>query len=181
MGFEQLWAGWRSEYINQVAPAAPASHASQAGAAEARPDCVFDAILSSGLPDRESHVLWRHADGLVVALLNAYPYTTGHLMVMPTRHVADLEALTPEESGALWAGVSAAVRAVKAAYSPDGLNMGANLGAAAGAGVPGHFHVHVLPRWRGDTNFMTSLAGVRVLPESLDVTDDRLRAAWPAG
>jgi diadenosine tetraphosphate (Ap4A) HIT family hydrolase len=170
MGFEQLWAGWRSEYISQV---------SEAPSSGPRPDCVFDAILSSGLPDRDTHLLWRSAGDLVVALLNAYPYTTGHLMVMPTRHVAELEALTGEESAALWAGVSAAVRAIKAAYSPDGLNMGANLGAAAGAGVPGHFHVHVLPRWRGDTNFMTAVAGVRVLPEALDVTDARLRAAWP--
>ena len=167
MGFDQLWAGWRSEYINnQASPAGP------------QPDCVFDAILARGLPDTESHVLWRHAGGLVVALLNAYPYTTGHLMVMPTRHVAELEALTPEESAALWVGVSCAVRAIKAAYRPDGLNMGANLGSAAGAGVPGHFHVHVLPRWRGDTNFMSAVAGVRVLPESLEVTDTKLRAAW---
>jgi ATP adenylyltransferase len=79
----------------------------------------------------------------------------------------------------VWSGVANAVRALKAAYSPDGLNMGANLGRVAGAGIPGHFHVHVLPRWNGDTNFMTSVAETRVLPESLDATIDKLRNAWP--
>jgi diadenosine tetraphosphate (Ap4A) HIT family hydrolase len=140
---------------------------------------VFDAIIASGLPDEDTHILWRHPSGSVLALLNAYPYTSGHLMVMPTRHVGDLEALSVEESGAIWEGVSAAVRAIKAAYRPDGLNVGANLGRAAGAGIPGHFHVHVLPRWDGDTNFMTTVADTRVLPETLSATDAKLRDAWP--
>ena len=116
----------------------------------------------------------------MLALLNAYPYTSGHLMVMPTRHVGELEALTAEESGAMWAGLSAAVRAIKASYRPDGLNVGANLGRAAGAGVPGHFHIHVLPRWNGDTSFMTTVADARVLPETLSFSASKLRAAWPA-
>jgi len=166
-GLEHLWAGWRDEFVNRPRSERP-------------PGCVFDAILTSGLPDTESHVLWRHDGGLAVALLNAYPYSNGHVMVMPTRHVAELEALTAGESDAIWTGVTASVRAIKVAYSPDGLNMGANLGTAAGAGVPGHFHIHVLPRWAGDTNFMTAVAGARVLPESLDASDARLRAAWPA-
>jgi ATP adenylyltransferase len=114
-----------------------------------------------------------------VALLNAYPYTSGHLMVMPTRHVAELEDLAPEEAGDIWEGVIAGVRAVKAAYKPDGANLGANLGRAGGAGVPGHFHMHVLPRWAGDTNFMTSVADARVLPEPLCESSDKLRANWP--
>jgi ATP adenylyltransferase len=117
---------------------------------------------------------------LVIAILNLYPYTSGHLMVVPTRHVADLEALTGEESAALWATMTDAVRALKSVYRPDAFNIGANLGKAAGAGVPGHFHVHVLPRWSGDTNFMTSVADARVLPEPLIDTGRRLRAAWPA-
>ena len=117
--------------------------------------------------------------GLVIGLLNAYPYTSGHLMVMPVRHVADLEELTADESAALWAAATDAVRAIKAAYRPEGINLGLNLGRAAGAGVPGHLHVHVVPRWNGDTNFMTTVAETRVLPESLGETDAKLRAAWP--
>jgi ATP adenylyltransferase len=99
---------------------------------------------------------------------------------MPTRHVGELEALSAEESRAIWDGLTRAVVALKAAYGPDGLNLGANLGRSAGAGVPGHFHMHALPRWFGDTNFMTSVADARVLPEALSVTGKKVRSAWPA-
>jgi ATP adenylyltransferase len=163
---DRLWAGWRSEYIEEVT--GPRDR-----------DCVFCAILSSGLADEQTHVVWRHPDGTTVALLNAYPYASGHLMVLPTRHVAEIEDLAPAEGAAIWAGVGDAVRALKAAYRPDGLNVGANLGRSAGAGVPGHFHLHVLPRWSGDTNFMTSVADTRVLPEALSATAAKVRAAWP--
>jgi ATP adenylyltransferase len=141
---------------------------------------VFDSILASGKPDRETHIVWRHPDGLAFAILNAYPYTSGHLMVMPIRHVGDLEGLTAAESAAVWDGLSMAVRAIKSAYRPDGLNVGANLGRSAGAGIPDHFHLHALPRWNGDTNFMTAVADTRVLPEALSDSADKLRAAWPA-
>jgi diadenosine tetraphosphate (Ap4A) HIT family hydrolase len=130
------------------------------------------------LSDEEVHIIWRHPSGRAVAILNAYPYTSGHLMVMPTRHVADVEELTPEEAADLWEGVRAGVRAVKGAYKPDGVNLGANLGKAAGAGVPGHFHMHVLPRWVGDTSFMTTVADARVLPEPLSESGAKLRASW---
>ncbi|HEX4978689.1 MAG TPA: HIT domain-containing protein, partial [Acidimicrobiales bacterium] len=100
-------------------------------------------------------------------------------LVMPARHVADFEGLSSEEGAEIWGALTAASRALKSAYGPDGLNVGANLGRAAGAGVPGHFHLHLLPRWVGDTNFMTSVAEVRVLPETLDATWHKLRAAWP--
>jgi len=169
VSLDRLWAGWRAEFVTSAAAGPPAA------------GCVFDALLSSGAPEQEVHLLRRHPSGLVAALLNAYPYTNGHLMVLPVRHVADLEDLTADESAALWSTLADAVRAVKGAYRPDGLNVGANLGRAAGAGVPGHFHVHVLPRWNGDTNFMTSVADTRVLPESLSSSADRLRTAWPAG
>jgi ATP adenylyltransferase len=171
-GIDRLWAGWRSEFI--------------AGSVEAAGDdghggpCVFCAILASGLPDEQTHIVWRHPSGLVVAILNAYPYTSGHLMAMPTRHVADLEDLSAAESGDLWATMAASVRALKRAYKPDGINVGANLGRAAGAGVPGHFHMHVLGRWAGDTNFMTAVADARVLPEPLSDSATKLHAAWPA-
>jgi ATP adenylyltransferase len=184
-GLDHLWAGWRSAYIESVSSPAPASPAEPAtppaGTTPAvQPDtCVFDRILSSGASDLETHIPWRSPTGLVVALLNAYPYGTGHLMIMPVRHTGDLETLQPPEAAALWAGVTQAVQAIKAAYHPDGLNVGANLGRAAGAGVPGHLHIHVLPRWAGDTNFMTSIAETRVLPESLSVTAAKLRRAWP--
>jgi ATP adenylyltransferase len=101
-------------------------------------------------------------------------------MVMPTRHVAALEDLSPAEGAAVWQGVIEAVTAIKAAYRPDALNAGANLGRAAGAGIPGHVHMHVLPRWNGDTNFMTSVANTRVLPETLASSAQKLRAAWTA-
>jgi ATP adenylyltransferase len=139
---------------------------------------VFCGILGSGLEDAETKVVWRGER--VVALLNAYPYTSGHVLVLPVRHVGELEDLEGDATE-LWATVTAGVRAIKAAYRPEGLNVGANLGRAAGAGVPGHFHVHLLPRWNGDTNFMTSVAEVRVLPESLDATWEKLRTAWPGG
>jgi ATP adenylyltransferase len=88
--------------------------------------------------------------------------------------------LTAAESAAVWDGLSMAVRAIKSAYRPDGLNVGANLGRSAGAGIPDHFHLHALPRWNGDTNFMTAVADTRVLPEALSDSADKLRAAWPA-
>ncbi len=158
MGLERLWAGWRAEYV----------------ASAGREDgCVLCQVLAE-----ESHVLWRGRR--CGAVLNAFPYTSGHLMVLPLRHVAELEDVAGEEAAELWAGVADAVRALKTAYTPHGLNVGANLGRVAGAGVTGHFHVHVLPRWDGDTNFMTAVAETRVVPESLPATYDKLRSAWPA-
>ena len=168
MTLERLWAGWRTEYVSSAGEAGPGDDG-----------CVFCRILGSGLADEETKVVWR-GDG-VVALLNAYPYTSGHVMVMPVRHVGELEDLDAGEGVEVWAAVTAGVRALKSAYRPEGINVGANLGRAAGAGVPGHFHVHLLPRWNGDTNFMTSVAEVRVLPESLDASWSKLRSAWPDG
>ena len=147
-------------------------------AAGAAADCVFCGILASGLPDDETYLAWRGRQ--VFAILNAYPYTSGHLLVMPTRHVAEMEDLTAGESDELWGALVAAVRALKQAYRPEGLNVGANLGRAAGAGVPGHFHLHAVPRWNGDTNFMTALAEARVMPETLSASWRRVRDAWPA-
>lgn len=163
---ERLWAGWRGEYVGSATAQDPADQ------------CVFCSILASGEPDEATYILWRGKH--VVAILNAYPYTSGHLMIMPSRHVADLEGLDAEEGVELWGALTAAVTAVKAAYAPGGLNVGANLGRAGGAGIPGHLHLHCLPRWNGDTNFMTSVAEARVLPEALPATWSRLRATWPA-
>lgn len=166
-GFDNLWAGWRSEYLERGDTPGDGPG----------PSCVMCRLAGAGLDDEEAGVVWRAA-GVTVAL-NAYPYTSGHVMVMPDRHVGDLELLAPKESVALWATVADAVRAIKSAYRPDGVNVGANLGHAAGAGIPGHLHVHVLPRWVADTNFMTTVASARVLPEALPVTWRKLREAWP--
>lgn len=165
MSLEHLWAGWRRPYVE--------SAAAETGDEE----CVFCRILASDEPGEQTYVLWR--DDICAVILNAYPYCTGHLMVMPVRHVGELEDLDEAEATAVWDGLSRAVRALKAAYYPDGLNVGANLGRPAGAGIPGHFHVHVLPRWSGDTNFMTTIAETRVLPEPLPITYLKVRAVWP--
>jgi ATP adenylyltransferase len=156
---DRLWAGWRSEYIESTT----------AGDDDG---CVLCRVVAEG-----SHVVWRGRSA--AAILNAYPYTSGHLMVLPLRHVGELEEVVGDEAVELWGAVADAVRALKSAYRPEGINMGANLGRAAGAGVPGHFHVHALPRWNGDTNFMTSVAEARVLPEPLSRSAEKLRSAWP--
>lgn len=166
MPLEHLWAGWRTSYVE--------SATDEPGAPEGS---VFTRILASGHPDHETNIVWRGR--WCFAILNAFPYTNGHLMVMPYREVAEIEDLSPDEHAELWAGVTLAVRALKAAYRPDGVNVGMNLGRPAGAGVPGHLHVHVLPRWSGDTNFMTTVAGTRVLPEAITASAERVRAAWP--
>jgi len=166
---DRLWAGWRSEYIEGVTNDDRGDHEG----------CVFCRILGSGAPDEETFVVWRGER--VAVILNAYPYTSGHVLVLPIRHGSDLEDLDAEESAALWAAVTDAVRALKSAYQPEGINVGANIGRGAGAGIPGHFHVHALPRWAGDTNFMTTVAETRVMPETLSATWRKLRAAWPHG
>jgi ATP adenylyltransferase len=170
---ERLWAGWRSDYIAGVT----ADESWPASADKDESVCVFCRILASDEPDEETYVVWRGQRAAVV--LNAYPYTSGHVLVLPVRHVSDLEDLDADESAALWATVTDAVRALKAAYRPEGINVGANIGRGAGAGIPGHFHVHALPRWAGDTNFMTSIAETRVMPETLSATWRKLCQAWP--
>jgi ATP adenylyltransferase len=167
---ERLWSGWRSAYVSSV------GNDAAAGVDDSR--SVFTRILQSGLPDGETHILHRGKE--VFAVLNAYPYATGHLMVLPYREVPDLEDLTASESAELWGTVTAAVRALKAAYAPDGLNVGLNLGRPAGGSVSRHLHVHVVPRWTGDSNFMTATANTRTIPEALPDTAAKLRAAWPA-
>jgi ATP adenylyltransferase len=166
-------------YVSSAASSDAAELAQQpeAGADRGREDCVFCRILASTEPDDVTYIVWRGHRSF--AVLNAFPYASGHLMVMPTRHVADLEDIASDEADELWKTLSDAVRALKASYHPDGVNVGANLGRAAGAGIPDHFHFHAVPRWVGDTNFTTAVAETRVLPESLPDTWRRLRTAWP--
>ncbi len=168
MSLDHLWAAWRAAYIETVA----------SGVEEVPPEgSVFAALLASGRPDRETTIVHRGPRCFVI--LNRYPYTNGHVLVLPNRCVPDISDLDDEEHAELWSTVRDGVAAIRAAYSCDGVNIGVNLGRAAGAGIPRHVHVHALPRWDGDTNFMTSVAEARVMPEGLERSWEKLRAAWP--
>jgi ATP adenylyltransferase len=147
------------------------SYVASAGSPDAA--CVFCAALAAG-DDRRSLILRRGQRAFLI--LNAYPYATGHLMAMPFRHVARLEDATPEELAETMTLAQQAMRALDAGYHPDGFNLGINQGRVAGAGVLGHIHAHVVPRWNGDTNFMPVVADTKVLPETLETTYDRLTA-----
>ncbi len=175
MSLDHLWAGWRNAYVT----GATAGEAAGGPGPDAPEGCVFCRLAASGPPAATTGVLWRGE--ATFGVLNAYPYTNGHLMVVPVRHVGALDELTAGESAELWAALRAGVAAIEAAYRPEGVNLGANLGRAAGAGIPRHLHLHALPRWAGDTNFMTSVAGARVMPESLEDSWHRLAPAWPPG
>jgi ATP adenylyltransferase len=165
---ERIWAGWRSAYIERVT-------AEPVGGSGAGDECLF-CELAAADPDE---VLVVARSEYAFAVMNAYPYVSGHLMLAPLRHEADLDGLGADEAADLMTMAQQATVALKAAYSPDGLNLGANLGRAAGAGVPGHVHLHALPRWGGDTNFMTTVAEARVLPEALRTSWEKLKEAWP--
>ena len=158
---ERLWAPWRLEYV--------------AGAAGGSQGCIF--CLDD--PDRECDLVVRRGERAYV-LMNLYPYANGHLMVAPLRHIAEPGDLEAGEQAEMWALLDRSLRALSAVMSPHGFNVGMNLGRVAGAGVEGHLHLHVVPRWNGDTNFMPVLADVRVMPEHVARTAEKLRAAWPA-
>lgn len=117
----------------------------------------------------------------VFTILNLYPYTSGHLMVVPCQHVNTVEALESETLSEMMQVIARAVTVLRSVYQPEAFNIGANIGAAAGAGLAEHIHFHVVPRWNGDTNFMSSVAGTRVLPETLADTYRRVRQAWSSG
>ena len=175
MTLDHLWAGWRSEYVTTVASPVRTPITDHPGDDPAR--CVFCRIAASGPPSADNGVIWR--GGLTLAVLNAFPYASGHLMVVPNRHVGSLGGLTDAEGTEMWSTLRRAVAALEAAFGPEGINLGANLGEAAGAGIPRHLHLHAVPRWVGDTNFMTAVADTRVLPETLASSWERLTAAWP--
>lgn len=162
---ERIWSGWRSSYVGG-GPSGDGGGSSP-----------FVALLESGESDEATHIV--HRGDTVFAVMNIHPYTSGHVLVLPYREVADLTDLTSEEMIELWSTVTVAVGAVRAAYTPNGLNVGLNLGRPAGGSVPSHLHVHVVPRWTGDSNFMSSIANTQTLPEALDVSAARIRTAWP--
>lgn len=166
---DHLWAGWRSSYISAVTrPEDTSLDPDEHGS-------LFERVLA--LTDDEGMIVHRGVRCSVI--LNAYPYTSGHLLVIPNRAVAELEGLDDSELIEMSKLSRDAVVALKTAYLCDGVNLGLNLGRAAGAGVPDHLHTHVLPRWDADSNFMTAVALSRVLPEPLDETLAKVRAAWP--
>jgi ATP adenylyltransferase len=154
---EKLWAPWRAIYITQ-----PKDEA----------ECIFCAKLSD-TRDAENYVLVRRERSFV--LLNLYPYNNGHLLVAPHRHVAEITELTPEESLSLFQLTQEMVALLRRVMRPDGFNIGINLGRVAGAGFPGHFHIHIVPRWDGDTSFMPVVGDVKVISESLDRTYAKLK------
>ena len=175
MPLEHLWATWRSAYVTQAVDSRALPTPGEAAGRS-----LFERILAGADEegDEAAGVLWRGET--CFALVNLYPYTAGHLMVIPKRAVADLEALTAEEQAELWSGVRDAVVALKAALRCDAVNVGVNLGAAAGGSQSDHLHVHCVPRWEGDANFIAVAADTRVLPLSLEDAAGRIRAAWPA-
>jgi ATP adenylyltransferase len=156
----QLWAPWRLEYI---------------ASADEQEGCIFCDAAAGG--DEEGLVVARGS--LVFCLLNRYPYASGHLMVAPYRHVGEFSELTDEEALELHRFAGQGMAALAETFAPQGYNAGWNLGRIAGAGVVDHVHLHVVPRWAGDTNFMPVLAGVKVLPEHLVETRRKLAEAWP--
>ena len=175
-GLDHLWAGWRASYIESFGADGGAGGANAPRPVPTGAGSLFERVLT--MPDDEALVI--HRGPSCTALLNAYPYASGHVLVLPNVARAALTDLTDGEHAELWSMVRSTVGALEAAYGCDGINIGMNLGTAGGAGVPDHLHAHVLPRWIGDTNFMTSVADARVLPEPLGLTWRKLRDAWPS-
>lgn len=140
-----------------------------------RSKCLFCELAQPSPQDRAQFILERGEHCYVI--INRYPYTTGHVMVVCNRHVERITDLTSEESAEMMSLVARCERAITGAYHPDGINVGANLGRSAGAGIVGHLHVHLVPRWTGDTNFMSSIGETRVVSEDLNDTFERLAAA----
>jgi ATP adenylyltransferase len=158
-----LWTPWRSAYMQEK---------------KEKSRCIFcDALASSD--DEENLVVYRGKSTFV--MLNRYPYTSGHLMIAPHVHVSRLAQISEETANEMMKLTRRAEEIIEAVYQPDGLNLGMNLGHAAGAGIEEHIHMHVLPRWLGDANFMTSVSNTRVIPESLQETYAKLKTSFSLG
>lgn len=156
----RLWTPWRSTYMNEK---------------KSKSSCIF-CDAAAGQNDEETLVVYRGTH--IFGILNRYPYTTGHLMIAPYSHVSRLTQATDETAREMMLTARRAERILENIYNPDGLNIGMNLGEAAGAGIEEHIHLHVLPRWRGDANFMTSIGETRVLPELLGDTFQKIRQGF---
>lgn len=156
---ERLWAPWRLQYVTQEKPSG----------------CIF--CDKPQTADDQANLIVRRGR-LAYVMLNTFPYNNGHLMVAPYAHVADLEALPAATLHEMMDLAQLCARALKAKFHPDGLNLGLNLGTAAGAGIKDHLHLHLVPRWQGDTNFMPVIGDVRVIPQSLEASYRLLREAF---
>ncbi|HZR65372.1 MAG TPA: HIT domain-containing protein [Terriglobales bacterium] len=160
---DYLWTPWRYAYI-----AAAAKTGGKSG------DCVFCELVK--LPDEEAKIVCRGKHCFII--LNTFPYTSGHVMVVPFAHVDELQKVPGPAATEMMSLAQKMEGVLREIYAPDGINLGMNVGRAAGAGVAGHVHMHVLPRWVGDTNFMTTVGESRVLPESLDATYKKIRSRF---
>ena len=153
---DYLFTPWRFTYLSNAGKA---------------PECVFCGQVK--LQDREALIIHRGQHCFII--LNAFPYTSGHVMIVPYEHIDELQKLSPAAAAEMMALSQRMERALRAAYQPGGINLGMNIGAAAGAGVAGHIHMHVLPRWIADSNFVTVVGETRVLPEDLGTTWEKLK------
>ena len=173
MPLDHLWATWRSAYVTRAVESRSLGD---------QPDgrTLFERVLAGADEEGDEVAGVLHRGPTCFVLLNRFPYTSGHLMVLPNRAVADLEGLDAAEHDELWATVRDSVVALKAGLGCDAVNVGLNLGPAAGGSQADHLHVHCVPRWGGDANFISVTAETRVLPLGLDEVGERLRAAWPA-
>ena len=160
---QRLWSPWRSKYI-------------ASGVDSQKEGCVFCTIAADPEQDAANFVL--HRGSHAFALLNLYPYITGHLMVVPYLHTSEFDSAPKEITDEMMDLAKRSQTALREVYSPSGFNLGMNLGSAAGAGIADHIHIHVLPRWSGDTNFMTTVGESRVIPEALEVTYEKLKSRF---
>jgi ATP adenylyltransferase len=157
---KRLWAPWRMEYVG----------------GEQRPGCLFCRVIEHPEDEDSDLVVWR-AEGAIV-MLNKFPYNAGHTMVAPLAHMPGLENLDDQQTTNLMRAVRRTIDVLRETMKPEGFNVGANIGPAAGAGIPNHVHLHVVPRWNGDTNFMPVLDDVKVVNEALTQTAAKLREAF---
>ena len=155
-----LWSPWRMSYIQEL---------------KNEQGCVFCHAFKE-VDEIEDLVVYSGTSAYVI--LNRYPYTSGHLMVVPYKHEQDLDAFSPETRAEMMEMVSRCIQILRKDYAAQGFNVGANIGSAAGAGIPKHFHFHIVPRWGGDTNFMSAIGETRVVPEALEDTLKRVKQAW---
>jgi len=190
---DRLYTPWRYDYVSRAEdfsrPGVPAALSAWSRSGAEDTHCVFcnmiaavDYAIAHAMPvddaEKAVHLIARGPSCFLC--LNAFPYTTGHILIVPFRHLDSLAALPPTEAQEMMAHAQRVESVLREVYHPSGFNYGINLGEAGGAGIAGHIHMHALPRWVGDTNFMTVTAGTRVLPEDLDTTWARIRQAWHA-